>query len=275
MCMKARLPVAGPSQEGRLVLPAATASPGGISLTPISGAPVRALIRAAAIGPAVVPGESTGIVVPVRTAAVFIPSGTPVLRMGRSFRGPAPVVTAGLAVVTVAAVAEGAVGSVAFVGAPAEARGPVSVLLPVTEVPARFFGARGTSRAAVAAGDGGQGQQQGAALAVTAGRAGPFVRLGPGRELRARGQGGGIGHHGQTGGTAGITGLAAQAGHYEGRGEHTHGPGLAQHGRSFAAVVQGVVIKVVQIVEQAFPGGRVGPQQQRGQAQGALGQAGG
>ena len=81
MCMKTRLPVAGPSQEGRLVLPAATASPGGIAVTPVAGAPVRALIRAAAIGPAVVPGEGTGIVVPVRTAAVFIPSGTPVLRM--------------------------------------------------------------------------------------------------------------------------------------------------------------------------------------------------
>lgn len=154
MCMKTRLPVAGPSQEGGLVLPAATASPGGIAVTPVAGAPVRALIRAAAIGPAVVPGEGTGIVVPVRTAAVFIPSGTPVLRMGRSFRGPAPVVTAGLAVVAVAAVAEGAVGSVAFVGAPAEALVPVSVLLPVTEVPARFFGARETSRAAAAAGDG-------------------------------------------------------------------------------------------------------------------------
>ena len=174
--MKALLPVAGTPQAGWLVLPTATAASGRIALASVSGAPVPG---AAAIGPAVVPGEGAGIVASVRTA-ILIASGTAVLMPGRSFRGLAPVAA-------VAAVAEGPVLAVTFAGASAEGPVPVSVFLPVTEVPARFFGACGASRSAAAAGDGGQGQQQGAAFAVTAGRAGTFVRLGPGRELRPRG----------------------------------------------------------------------------------------
>lgn len=154
MRMKALLPIAGTPQAGGLVLPTATAASGRIALASVSGAPVPG---AAAIGPAVVPGEGAGIVAPVRTA-ILIASGTAILMPGRSFRGLAPVVPAGRSVAAVAAVAEGPVLAVTFAGASAEGLVPVSVFLPVTEVPARFFGACGAPRSAAAAGDGGQGQ---------------------------------------------------------------------------------------------------------------------
>ena len=131
-----------------LVLPAATAAPGRIALTPVSRVPVPG---AAAIGPAVVPGKGAEIVAPARLA-VFMPSGASVLMAGRSFRSLVLGVTAGRAVVAAAAVTEGAVMAVALVRASAEAFVPVSVLLPVTEVPVRFFRASRASRQAVAAG---------------------------------------------------------------------------------------------------------------------------
>ena len=180
--------------------------------------------------------------------------------MGRSFQGPAPVVTAGLAVVAVAAVAEERRRQCRVRRSACQRLSPY-----LSSCRSRKF-RRGSSGATerpgreLPPGTAGRASNRAPLLRSRQGRAGPFVRLGPGRELRAR------------------AGRRHRAPRPDRRHSRHNGPGRAgralrrarEHARAGAGAAwpqlrgycPGRRHQGRQIVEQALPGGGSALQQQ-------------